>query len=88
MLHSRVARSNIILLANSARACAWSAPRRCCPAGVELMGVEVFRDMRAGLKDADIVMMLRLQRERMSGAFVPCAREYFRYFGLDQEKLS
>ena len=51
------------------------------------MGVEVARDMRSGLKDADIVMMLRLQRERMSGAFVPSAREYFRYFGLDAEKL-
>ena len=52
------------------------------------MGVEVFRDMRTGLKDADIVMMLRLQRERMSGAFVPSTREYFHYFGLDEEKLA
>ena len=52
------------------------------------MGVEVCRDMRSGLKDADIVMMLRLQRERMSGAFVPSTKEYFRYFGLDQEKLA
>ena len=52
------------------------------------MGVEVRRDMRSGLKDADIVMMLRLQCERMSGAFVPSTKEYFRYFGLDQEKLS
>ena len=51
------------------------------------MGVEVAHDMRSGLKDADIVMMLRLQRERMSGALVPSAREYFRYFGLDEEKL-
>ena len=57
------------------------------PAGVEAMGVEVFRDMRAGLSGADIVMMLRLQRERMAGAFVPSTKEYFRYFGLDQEKL-
>ena len=52
------------------------------------MGVEVCRDMRSGLKDADIVMMLRLQRERMAGAFVPSTREYFRYFGLDAEKLA
>jgi aspartate carbamoyltransferase catalytic subunit len=51
------------------------------------MGVEVFRDMRAGLAGADIVMMLRLQRERMNGAFVPSTKEYFRYFGLDEEKL-
>jgi aspartate carbamoyltransferase catalytic subunit len=52
------------------------------------MGVEVAHDMRSGLKDVDIVMMLRLQRERMNGAFVPSAREYFRYFGLDEEKLA
>jgi aspartate carbamoyltransferase catalytic subunit len=52
------------------------------------MGVEVAHDMRSGLKDADIVMMLRLQRERMDGgAFVPSAREYFRYFGIDEEKI-
>jgi aspartate carbamoyltransferase catalytic subunit len=62
-------------------------PSTLLPSGVEHMGVEVARDMRSGLKDADIVMMLRLQRERMSGAFVPSAREYFRYFGLDEEKL-
>jgi aspartate carbamoyltransferase catalytic subunit len=63
-------------------------PSTLLPAGVELMGVEVCRDMRSGLKDAHIVMMLRLQRERMTGAFVPSTKEYFRYFGLDQEKLS
>ena len=51
------------------------------------MGVDVFRDMRSGLSGADIVMMLRLQRERMNGAFVPSTKEYFRYFGLDEEKL-
>ncbi len=52
------------------------------------MGVEVHRDMMSGLKDADVVMMLRLQRERMNGGFVPSTREYFRYFGLDAEKLA
>jgi aspartate carbamoyltransferase catalytic subunit len=52
------------------------------------MGVETFTDMRAGLRDADIVMMLRLQRERMDGSFVPSVREYFHFFGLDAEKLS
>ena len=52
------------------------------------MGLEVFTSMREGLKDADIVMMLRLQRERMQGSFVPSVREYFHYWGLDEEKLS
>jgi len=51
------------------------------------MGVEVFRDMRAGLNGADIVMMLRLQRERMQGGYIPSAKEYFRFFGLDEAKL-
>ncbi len=51
------------------------------------MGVEVFTDMNRGLEGADIVMMLRLQLERMHGAFVPSSKEYFRYFGLDREKL-
>jgi aspartate carbamoyltransferase catalytic subunit len=52
------------------------------------MGAKVFTNMREGLKDADIVMMLRLQRERMNGSFVPSVKEYFRYFGLDSEKLA
>jgi len=52
------------------------------------MGVEVFTDMRKGLEGADIVMMLRLQLERMNGAFVPSPKEYFRYFGLDSDKLA
>ena len=52
------------------------------------MGVEVARAMREGLNGADIVMMLRLQRERMNGSFVPSTQEYFQYFGLDQKKLS
>jgi aspartate carbamoyltransferase catalytic subunit len=51
------------------------------------MGVDVFTDMRSGLADADIVMMLRLQRERMEGSYVPSIREYFHFFGLDREKL-
>src|ERR1700704_3240537 len=87
ILHSRVARSNILLLSKLGAYVRVVGPSTLLPAGVERMGVEVARDMRSGLKDADIVMMLRLQRERMSGAFVPSAREYFRYFGLDEEKL-
>jgi aspartate carbamoyltransferase catalytic subunit len=88
ILHSRVARSNILLLGALGARVRVIGPSTLLPAGVDNMGVEVFRDMRAGLKDADIVMMLRLQRERMMGAFVPSTKEYFRYFGLDEEKLS
>ncbi|MCB1543755.1 MAG: aspartate carbamoyltransferase catalytic subunit [Methylobacteriaceae bacterium] len=87
ILHSRVARSNIILLTALGARVRVIAPSTLLPEGIERMGVEVFRDMRAGLKDVDIVMMLRLQRERMNGAFVPSVREYFRFFGLDADKL-
>src|SRR5919109_574228 len=87
ILHSRVARSNIMLL-NALRAgVRVVAPSTLLPAGIEQMGVTVCRTMAEGLKDADVVMMLRLQRERMTGAYVPSVREYFRYFGLDAEKL-
>jgi aspartate carbamoyltransferase catalytic subunit len=87
ILHSRVARSNILLL-NALRAgVRVVAPSTLLPAGIEQMGVTVCRTMAEGLKGADVVMMLRLQRERMTGAFVPSVREYFRYFGLDAEKL-
>jgi aspartate carbamoyltransferase catalytic subunit len=64
------------------------APSTLLPRGIERMGVEVARDMREGLDGADIVMMLRLQRERMNGSFVPSSQEYFHYFGLDQKKLA
>jgi aspartate carbamoyltransferase catalytic subunit len=87
ILHSRVARSNIILLNALGAQVRVVAPSTLLPAGIERMGVIVARSMAEGLKDADVVMMLRLQRERMSGAFVPSVREYFRYFGLDAEKL-
>jgi len=63
------------------------APSTLLPPGIERLGVEVYRDMREGLRDADIVMMLRLQRERMNGSFVPSSQEYFAYFGLDEKKL-
>jgi aspartate carbamoyltransferase catalytic subunit len=86
--HSRVARSNIILLNALGARVRVIAPSTLLPPGIERMGVEVFRDMREGLRDADIVMMLRLQRERMNGSFVPSTQEYFHYFGLDQKKLS
>ncbi len=88
VLHSRVARSNMICLAQLGARVRLIGPSTLLPPGLEGLGFEIFTDMKAGLKDADIVMMLRLQRERMNGGFVPSSREYFRYFGLDQEKLS
>jgi len=87
VLHSRVARSNIVLLNALGARVRVVGPSTLMPSGIGHMGVEVFTSMKDGLKDADVVMMLRLQRERMSGAFVPSTREYFRYFGLDAEKL-
>jgi aspartate carbamoyltransferase catalytic subunit len=88
ILHSRVARSNIILLQALGAQVRVVAPSTLLPAGIDRFGVAVFRDMRLGLRDADIVMMLRLQRERMNGSFVPSVKEYFRYFGLDRDKLA
>ncbi|MET3792682.1 aspartate carbamoyltransferase catalytic subunit [Aquamicrobium terrae] len=87
ILHSRVARSNIILLNALGAQVRVVAPSTLMPSGIEQMSVNVFRNMEEGLKGADVVMMLRLQRERMAGSFVPSVREYFRYFGLDAEKL-
>jgi aspartate carbamoyltransferase catalytic subunit len=86
--HSRVARSNIQLLQIMGAGVRLIAPPTLLPAKPERFGVEVFTDMREGLRDVDIVMMLRLQLERMQGAFVPSVREYFRFFGLDREKLA
>jgi aspartate carbamoyltransferase catalytic subunit len=88
ILHSRVARSNLILLSALGARVRLVAPSTLLPSGVERFKVEVHTDMRLGLKDADIVMMLRLQRERMNGSFIPSVKEYFRFFGLDQAKLS
>jgi aspartate carbamoyltransferase catalytic subunit len=64
------------------------APPTLMPAGAESWGADIFHDMRAGLKDCDVVMMLRLQSERMAGGFIPSPREYFWFYGLDAEKLS
>jgi aspartate carbamoyltransferase catalytic subunit len=88
ILHSRVARSNIHLLNIMGAHVRLVAPPTLLPAEIERMGVEVFHDMQEGLDGCDIVMMLRLQSERMHGSFVPSSREYFRFFGLDQEKLA
>jgi aspartate carbamoyltransferase catalytic subunit len=87
VLHSRVARSNIYLLGKMGARVRLVGPKTLMPGEVKRFGVETFTDMKEGLKGVDIVMMLRLQLERMSGAFVPSTREYFRYWGLDREKL-
>ena len=87
ILHSRVARSNIHLLGTMGARVRVVAPPTLLPAAIERMGVEVFFDMTEALQDCDIVMMLRLQTERMHGSFVPSTREYFRFYGLDSEKL-
>ena len=88
VLHSRVARSNIHLLNKMGAQVRLVAPPTLLPTNVERLGVEVFHDMRTGLMDCDIVMMLRLQTERMRGTFVPSTREYFHFFGLDSDKLA
>ena len=88
VLHSRVARSNIHLLGAMGARVRLVGPRTLMPAEIARMGVEVTYDMREGLAGADIVMMLRLQRERMAGGLIPSAREYFRFWGLDREKLA
>jgi len=86
--HSRVARSNMHLLTTMGSRVRVVGPPTLIPAEAARLGVEVFHDMKAGLAGADVVMMLRLQRERMSGGMVPSAREFFRFYGLDAEKLA
>ena len=88
VLHSRVARSNINVLNTLGAQVRVIAPSTLLPTAVDRLGVEVFTDMGKGLEGVDIVMMLRLQRERMQGSYVPSTREYFHFFGLDHEKLS
>jgi len=85
--HSRVARSNLLLLGKMENRVRLVGPKTLMPAGAADLGVEVFDDMRAGLKDVDVVMMLRLQRERMDGGFIPSEREFYHRYGLDAEKL-
>ena len=87
ILHSRVARSNILLLGAMGARIRVSGPSTLMPVGIERLGVEVIPDLARALDGADVVMMLRLQRERMNGGFVPSAREYFRFFGLTEERL-
>ncbi len=86
--HSRVARSNILLLGKMENRVRLVGPPTLMPSEVKELGVEVYDDMREGLQDVDVVMMLRLQRERMDGGFIPSEREYYHRYGLDAEKLS
>ena len=86
--HSRVARSNILLLGKMENRVRLIGPPTLMPTQIADFGVEVFHDMEKGLHDADVVMMLRLQRERMDGGFIPSEREYFHRYGLNAEKLA
>jgi aspartate carbamoyltransferase catalytic subunit len=86
--HSRVARSNLILLGKMENRVRLVGPPTLIPAGMNELGCEVYEDMEEGLKDVDVVMMLRLQKERMDGGFIPSEREYFHRYGLDAAKLA
>ncbi len=88
ILHSRVARSNIFLLNKLGARVRVVAPLTLLPKDIDRMGCEVHTRMETGVKDADIIMMLRIQNERMEGSFVPSAREYYHFFGLDRAKLN
>ena len=88
ILHSRVARSNILALTALAAEVRVVAPATLMPAAIERMGVTPFADFDAALDGADVVMMLRLQNERMSGAFIPSTREFHLRYGLTPERLA
>ncbi len=89
ILHSRVARSQIHALATlGVPEIRVIAPKTLLPSHIERLGVQVYHDIERGLKDVDVLMMLRLQNERMQSANLPSSEEYFKYYGLTQEKLS
>ncbi len=85
--HSRVARSNVRLLTRLGAEVRLIGPPTLMPAGAERWGAAIFHDMREGLAGADVIMMLRLQLERMQGGLIPSQREYFWFYGLDEDKL-
>ena len=87
ILHSRVARSNIYLLNMLGAEVNIIAPSNLIPNDIERLGVNIFTDMKKGIKDCDIVMMLRLQNERMTSSFLSSNREYYEYYGLTPQKL-
>lgn len=86
--HSRVARSNVLLLTTMGARVRLIAPPTLLPSAFKYYKAEIFHDMNEGLKDVDVVMMLRLQQERMQGSFVPSIREYYHFYGLTYEKLA
>ena len=86
--HSRVARSNLLLLNAMGAQVHLIGPQTLLPVGAKQLGAHVFTDMKAGLDGCDIVMMLRIQNERMESALIPSVREYYRLYGLDREKLT
>ena len=88
ILHSRVARSNIYLLNMLGAEVNIIAPSNLMPKDIDRLGVNTFSDMKDGLKGCDIVMMLRLQNERMSSSFLSSNREYYEYYGLTPDKLN
>jgi aspartate carbamoyltransferase catalytic subunit len=87
VMHSRVARSNVLCLQALGAKVRVCAPPALMPAGIEAMGVTPFHDFDAALEGAEVVMMLRLQNERMSGSYVPSPREYRRLYGLTRKRL-
>ena len=87
ILHSRVARSNIYLMNMLGAEVNVISPKTLMPVSIEKLGAKAFTDMKKGLDGCDIVMMLRLQNERMQGSFLPSKREYYEFFGLSPEKL-
>ncbi|MAH89075.1 MAG: aspartate carbamoyltransferase catalytic subunit [Pelagibacterales bacterium] len=88
VLHSRVARSNIYLLNKLGAKVRIISPPTLLPPKIEDLGVKVFKNLEEGLKNVDIVMVLRMQKERMSGTFVPSEKEFFKFWGLDRKKLN
>lgn len=88
IVHSRVARSNILLLNKMGANVRVIAPPTLMPPQPEKLGAKVFYNMREGIKDCDIIMMLRIQLERMESNFIPSVREYFHFWGLDENKLA
>jgi aspartate carbamoyltransferase catalytic subunit len=87
ILHSRVARSNIFLLTKLGAEVRVIAPPTLMPAFVEQLGVKVFYTLTEGIQDVDVVLMLRLQLERMNGQYFPSLKEFFHFYGLDRQKL-
>ncbi len=87
VLHSRVARSNIYLLKKMGALIRIISPPTLLPSDIDKLGVKVFKSLDEGLEGVDIIMVLRMQKERMEGTFVPSEKEFFRFWGLDRKKL-